>query len=241
MSCKWVDTSILRHSNLLSFTTYCADKKKQPKKKKSFTVSLSQNIHRAKHCLFAAACRTLRQMKSPSAASPYSRPSPKSPWIVRTQSRYEFVTCRHFILSCRQLFSQEAAPWLQAALGQVFLSAAFLCEKKKKKTKRVVSMLSGNYTAQDISPSYLALKDTSVVVTIWVSPLAQLAILKPGNKLDKRQDQCFMGWLLHGNYDFEKLGPSPPSRPKQQRKTGESWRAVINTECMAGLSLTVAG
>lgn len=211
-------------------------KKQPPQKKKSFTVSLSQNIHRAEHCLFAAA---LRQMKSLSAASPYSRPSPKSPWIVRTQSRYEFVTCRHFILSCRQLFSQEAAPWLQAALGQVFLSAAFLCGKKNP--KRVVSMLSGNYTAQDISPSYLALKDTSVVVTIWVSPLAQLAILKPGNKLDKRQDQCFMGWLLHGNYDFEKLGPSPSSRPKQQRKTGESWRAVINTECMAGLSLTVAG
>lgn len=108
-------------------------RKKTAKKKKSFTVWLSQNIHRAKHCLFAAACRTLRQMKSLSAASPDSRPSPKSPRVVRTQSRYEFVTCRHFILSCRQLFSQEAAPWLQAALGQVFLSAAFLCEKKKKK------------------------------------------------------------------------------------------------------------
>lgn len=97
-------------------------------------------------------------------------------------------------------------------------------EKKKKKTKRVVSMLSGNYTAQDISPSYLALKDTSVVVTIWVSPLAQLAILKPGNKLDKRQDQCFMGWLLHGNYDFEKLGPSP-----FQTKVAEEDRGVMES------------
>lgn len=108
------------------------------------------------------------------------------------------------------------------------------------KTKRVVSMLSENYSVQDISSSYLLLKDTFLVVTVWVSPFAQLAILKLWNMLDKREDQCFMGWLVHGNYDFQKLVLSL-SWPKEQRKTWETWRMVNNIECTAGLSLTAAG
>lgn len=54
-------------------------------------------------------------------------------------------------------------------------------------------MLSGNYTGRDGSPSYLPLKDASVVVTMRGSLLAQLAAPEPGNKSDKRQEQCFMG------------------------------------------------
>lgn len=140
-----------------------------------------------------------------------------------------------FYLEPQAVFSQKAAWRLQAALSQVFLSGAF-----SLKTKRVVSMLSGNYSVQDISSSYLLLKDTFLVVTIWVSPFAQLAILKLRNMLDKREDQCLMGWLVRGNYDFQKLVLSL-SWPREQRKTWETWRTVINIECTAGLSLTVGG
>lgn len=109
--------------------------RKNNQKKKSFTVSLSQNIHRAKHCLFAAACRTLRQMKSLSAASPYSRPCPKSPWIVRTQSRYEFVTCRHFISSCRQVFCSGSSAMAPSCARPGFPFCCLSLRKRKKKKK----------------------------------------------------------------------------------------------------------
>lgn len=53
-------------------------------------------------------------------------------------------------------------------------------------------MLSENYSVQDVRPSYLpVLKATfsSYACTIWVSPFAQLAILKPLYMLDKRKDE----------------------------------------------------
>lgn len=78
------------------------------------------------------------------------------PELYETQSRYEFVTSPSFYLGLQAVFSHKAAQWLQAALSQVFLSVAF-----SPKTKRVVSMLSENYSVQDVSPSYLPmLKDT---------------------------------------------------------------------------------
>lgn len=60
-----------------------------------------------------------------------------------------------FYLGLQAVFSHKAAQWLRAALSQVFLSVAFI-----PKTKRVVSMLSENYSLQDVSPSYLLLKAT---------------------------------------------------------------------------------
>lgn len=122
-----------------------------------------------------------------------SRPSPQSPWIVRTQSRYEFVTCRHFILSCRQVFSQEAAAWLQAAPRQVFFSPAFFW--KTPKTKRLVSMLSGNYTVQDTGPSYLALKDTSVVCHHMSSPSCPISHAEAWEQGGQKAGPVFYGLI----------------------------------------------
>lgn len=76
---------------------------KGKKKKRIFTVWLSKT-HLVEDCLLAAVCGRFSQMKSLSAVSPYSRPTPESLWIVWTQSRYEFVTSRHFIWGCRQSF-----------------------------------------------------------------------------------------------------------------------------------------
>lgn len=73
------------------------------RKKRIFTVWLSKT-HLVEDCLLAAVCGRFSQMKSLSAVSPYSRPTPESFWIVWTQSRYEFVTSRHFIWGCRQSF-----------------------------------------------------------------------------------------------------------------------------------------
>lgn len=125
------------------------------KKQKYSIVWLSQHTHLVEGCLLAAVCGKFSEMKSLSAMLPYSWATPESLWIVWTQSRYEFVTSRHFYLGLQAVFSHKAAQWLQAALSQVFLSVAFF-----PKTKRVVSMLSENYSLQDVSPSYLLLKAT---------------------------------------------------------------------------------
>lgn len=112
--------------------------------------------HLVGDCLLTAVCGRFSQMKSLSAVSPYSRPAPESLRIVRTQSRYEFVTSCHFILGCRQSSLTKRRRGCKLCSARFFPPVAFSPEKLK-----VVSMLSENYSVQDIGPSYLStLKDT---------------------------------------------------------------------------------
>lgn len=136
---------------------------KNEEKQKLLTVWLSQNMRLVKDCLFAAACGKFSEMKSLSAVSPYSWPTLKSARIVWRQSRYEFVTPPSPVIlswAAGSLFSESSMVTASCALpGFPFWSLSL-------KTKRVVSMLSENYSVQDISSSYLLLKDTFLVVTI---------------------------------------------------------------------------
>lgn len=89
-----------------------------------------------------------REMKSLSAMSPHLRPtSENSPWMVRTQNHYEFVTFCRFISSCRLPLVQSSKGHWKTLLVQVCLSLP------QPNPKRAGSMLSENYrTEASVSP-----------------------------------------------------------------------------------------
>lgn len=106
-------------------------------------------IHLVRDCLFAAVCGKFSQMKSLSTVSPYSWPTPESLWIVRTQSRYEFVTPCHFILSCRQsLFTKPHSNC------KLFSDRVFPLHFRKN-GKSVLNVIRKLFRIGRIGPSYL--------------------------------------------------------------------------------------
>lgn len=64
----------------------------------------------------------------------FPRPTPESLWIVRTQSRYEFVTSCHFILGCRQSFltKRHSDCTLRSARFFFLFLSLYLFSPKKK-------------------------------------------------------------------------------------------------------------
>lgn len=117
-------------------------------KKKSFSVWLSKT-HLVEDCLLAAVCGKFSQMKSLSAVSSYSRP---------TQNPSELYEHKAVMNLSPPVILSWAAGSLSSQSHTVTTSCAqpgFPFCSLSLKTKRVVSMLSENYSAQDVSPSYL--------------------------------------------------------------------------------------
>lgn len=117
-------------------------------KKPSFYVWLSKT-HLVKNCLLSAVCGKFSQMKSLSAVSSYSWP---------TQNPSELYEHK----AVMNLSPPVILSWAPGSLSSQSDAVTASCAQPgfpfcglSLKTKSVVSMLSENYSVQDISPSYL--------------------------------------------------------------------------------------
>lgn len=115
--------------------------------KKSFYLWLSKT-HLVKNCLLAAVCGKFSQMKSLSAMSSYSWP---------TQNPSELYEHK----AVMNLSPPVILSWAPGSLSSQSNTVTASCAQPgfpfclSLKAESVVSMLSENYSVQDISPSYL--------------------------------------------------------------------------------------